>query len=118
VQPVGGRTVTGGFGLIVRFLVRDEAAAAGFDALVERTVPEIERHEPGTLAYVTHAVPDEPLVRVFYELYADRAAFDAHERQPHTRHFLAERERYLSGVEVTFLHAESGSLPRAGSTAR
>ncbi|MCU7730509.1 antibiotic biosynthesis monooxygenase [Actinoplanes sp. KI2] len=110
---MSGRTVADGFGLVVRFLVRDEAAAAGFDALVARTVPEIERHEPGTLAYVVHTVPTEPLVRVFYELYADRAAFDAHERQPHTRHFLAEREQYLSGVEVTFLHAGSGVRPAA-----
>ncbi|WOI59693.1 putative quinol monooxygenase [Streptomyces fradiae] len=42
-------------------------------------------------------------MRVFYELYADRAAFDAHEAQPHTKRFLAEREQCLAGVEVTFL---------------
>jgi quinol monooxygenase YgiN len=118
VPAVGGWTVADGFGLIVRFRLRDGQAASGFDELVARTVPEIERHEPGTLAYVVHSVPDEPLVRVFYELYADRAAFDAHERQPHTLHFLTERERFLSGVEVTFLHAESGSLPRGGPAAR
>ncbi|WP_409497188.1 hypothetical protein [Amycolatopsis sp. cmx-11-12] len=33
--------------------------------------------------------------RAFYELYADRNAFDAHERQPHVETFLAERERYV-----------------------
>lgn len=44
-----------------------------------------------------------PAVRVFYELYADRAAFDAHEQHQHTRAFLAEREQHLDAVEVTVL---------------
>ena len=100
-----------GFGLVVRFELRDRDAAAGFDALVARTTPEIERLEPDTLAYVVHTVADEPLVRVFYELYADREAFDFHERQAHTTHFLREREQYLSGLAVTFLEARSGKGP-------
>jgi quinol monooxygenase YgiN len=97
-----------GFALIVRFELRDEAAAQSFDALVAQTGPEIERLEPATLAYVVHTVPDEPLVRVFYELYQDRAAFDLHEEQPHTKRFLTEREQYLNNLEVTFLSAVSG----------
>ncbi|QMU75684.1 antibiotic biosynthesis monooxygenase [Streptacidiphilus sp. PB12-B1b] len=101
--------MSGGFGLVVRFALRDAEAAAGFDALVARTLPEIGAHEPGTLVYTVHAVPGEPLLRIFYELYADRRAFDAHEAQPHTVRFLAEREQYLSGVEVTFLEAVAGS---------
>ncbi|WP_033339147.1 putative quinol monooxygenase [Catenuloplanes japonicus] len=100
-----------GFGLVVRFELRDQDAADGFDALVARTTPEIERLEPDTLAYVVHTVADEPLVRVFYELYADRAGFDFHEQQPHTTHFLKEREQFLSGLSVTFLDAQSGKGP-------
>ncbi|MER7001687.1 antibiotic biosynthesis monooxygenase [Dactylosporangium sp. NPDC000555] len=100
-----------GFALVVHFHLHDEKAAKGFDDLVSRTTPEIERHEPDTLAYVVHSVPDEPLTRVFYELYADRAAFDFHEQQPHTKHFLAERQQYLSGIDVTFMQAESGKGP-------
>jgi quinol monooxygenase YgiN len=103
--------MSSGFGLVVRFELRDADAAAGFDALVTQTAEGIKKHEPGTLAYVVHTVPDEPNVRVFYELYADRAAFKAHEEQPHTRHFLAEREQYLSGLEVTFLQAQAGKGP-------
>jgi quinol monooxygenase YgiN len=106
-----GGNVSRGFGLVVRFELHDETAAEGFDRLVAQTGPEIKRLEPDTLAYVVHTVPDEPLVRVFYELYADRAAFDFHEEQPHTRHFLAEREQYLSNLDVTFLQAESGKGP-------
>ncbi|MFI9527212.1 putative quinol monooxygenase [Micromonospora rosaria] len=100
-----------GFGLVVRHELRDETAAESFDKLVAETGPEIERLEPDTLAYVVHTVPTEPLVRVFYELYADRAAFDFHEKQAHTKRFLAEREQYLSGLAVTFLQAESGKGP-------
>lgn len=91
------------FGLVVRFTTRDEEAARAFDALAASTLEEIRAKEPETLIYANHAVEGEPAVRVFYELYADRAAFDRHEEQPHVRHFLAEREQYLTGVDVTFL---------------
>lgn len=105
--------MSSGFGLVVRFELRDQEAAVGFDDLVARTLPGIQERESGTLAYVVHSVPAEPNVRVFYELYADRAAFDAHEQQPHTVNFLARREQYLSAVQVTFLQAESGKGPVA-----
>ncbi|MFI0710726.1 putative quinol monooxygenase [Streptomyces inhibens] len=67
-------------------------------------------HEPGTLTYVSHIPDGDPLVRVLYELYVDRAAFEAHEAQPHTKHFLAEREKHLVSVEVTFLNALDGKV--------
>ncbi|MBF9066763.1 putative quinol monooxygenase [Streptacidiphilus fuscans] len=103
--------MSSGFGLVVRFELRDAEAGFAFDKLVAQTAEGIKKHEPGTLVYVVHSVPDEPNVRVFYELYADRAAFDAHEKQPHTLHFLAEREQYIRGLEVTFLQAEGGKGP-------
>ncbi|HEY5837191.1 putative quinol monooxygenase [Streptomyces sp.] len=103
------------FGLVVRFTAKDADAAAAFDALAAEALEGIEG-EPGTLVYVNHTVPEEPNVRVFYELYADRAAFDAHEAQPHVRRFLAERGRYLASHEVTFLHDLAGKgVPRGGA---
>src|SRR6266568_1540988 len=97
------------FGLVVRFTLKD-GATADFDRLMEMTVPEIHRHEPGTLVYAVHQVDGEPNTRIFYELYRDRAAFDEHERQEHTRHFLAERERYLSGPpQVDFLALQTAA---------
>ena len=97
------------FGLVVRFTVKD-GAAADFDRLVEMTVAEIHRHEPGTLVYAVHEVEGESNVRIFYELYRDRAAFDEHERQEHTRRFLTERERYLSGPpQVDFLALQTAA---------
>ena len=75
-------------GLVVRFDLRDAGCAVEFDALVARALPLITAHEPGTLQYGVHAVVDEPLARVFYELYVDAEAFAAHEAAPHTRSML------------------------------
>jgi quinol monooxygenase YgiN len=96
------------FGLSVRFTCKDEASAGGFDRLAAETVPRIREQEPGTLVYAVHSVQGKPLERVFYELYRDRAAFDAHEAQPHTRRFLAGREQYLASVDVDFLTLQAG----------
>jgi quinol monooxygenase YgiN len=91
------------FGLVVRFHCRDEAAAAGFDELVARTVPQIRELEPDTLVYASHTVDGAPAERVFYEIYRDRVAFDFHESQEHVKVFLAERGQYLSGYDVDFV---------------
>ncbi|MFH8736860.1 putative quinol monooxygenase [Streptomyces sp. NPDC017964] len=96
----------------MRFTTRGAGAAERFDALVARTLEGI-RKEPGTLVYVSHVPDDEPLQRVFYELYADEAAFQEHEAQPHTRAMLREREQYLLSTEVTFLNEQAGKRPSA-----
>lgn len=87
------------YGLLVRFRLFDGAAEA-FDQLVAETVEQIARREPGTLVYTSHAVRDRPNERIFYELYLDEAAFAAHEEQPHTRHFLEQRTRYVESFDV------------------
>jgi quinol monooxygenase YgiN len=96
------------FGLSVRFTCKDPESAEGFDKLVAETVAQIKTNEPGTLVYAVHTVEGKPLERIFYELYRDRAAFDAHEEQPHTRRMLAEREQFLTSVEVDFLALQVG----------
>ncbi|MGW7636123.1 putative quinol monooxygenase [Streptomyces decoyicus] len=96
------------YALNVRFTLRDAAAAAAFDELVDQLMDGI-RTEPGTWIYNTWTPEDEPLVRMFYEVYADREAFDAHEAQPHTRKFLAEREQHLERFEVTYLNTDRTS---------
>ncbi|MDI3385586.1 antibiotic biosynthesis monooxygenase [Streptomyces sp. B-S-A8] len=98
-----------GFGLVVRFTLR-EGSEDAFDALTAKTLEGIRAAEPGTTLYVTHRVPDEPRVRVFYELYEEQAAFAVHEQQPHVQHFLSERERYVDRTEVTFLAAVDGKV--------
>lgn len=99
------------YGLVVRFELKPGHEAA-FDALVARTVAAIKQHEPGTLVYANHAVRDAPTSRVFYELYADRAAFDAHEATEHTRAFLDQRGEHVESHTVTFLdHLASTVVP-------
>ncbi|MGV9542382.1 putative quinol monooxygenase [Nocardia beijingensis] len=98
----------------MRFDLQDAAKAAEFDELVAETVRAITELEPGTLVYATHAVENEPLSRVFYEVYRDRDAFEEHERQPHTKHFLSQRVKYIASFRVEFLSpTEAKGLPAA-----
>jgi quinol monooxygenase YgiN len=96
------------FGLVVRFTCKDQASAEAFDRLVAATVDKIRTDEPGTLVYAVNRVDREPLQRIFYELYRDRAAFEAHEEQEHTRKFLDERGNYLAATEVEWLTLLTG----------
>ncbi|MGW9375022.1 putative quinol monooxygenase [Streptomyces xanthophaeus] len=103
-----------GYALTVRFSLRDTESARLFDALVARTAEGI-RAEPGTLVYVVHTPVGEPLVRVFYELYADRDAFQTHEEQAHTQHFLTAREEFLTSTDVVFLEELQALSKRPGA---
>lgn len=96
------------FGLMVRFTCKDEESAGWLDQLVSETIGKIETEEPGTLIYAVHKVDGQPLQRIFYELYRDRAAFDAHEEQDHVRRFLSARDDLLASVEVDWLGLQVG----------
>ncbi len=96
------------FGLCVRFTCKDEASAEAYDKLVAETVEAIKANEPGTLVYASHLVDGQPLQRIFYELYRDRAAFAAHEAAPHTRRYLDQRAEYLASTEVDWLTLQTG----------
>ena len=104
--------------LVVRFEIRDERSARLFDELTAAAVAQIEAEEPGTLVYATHDVRDAPLARVFYELYADEAAFRAHEEAPHVIEFHRRKNPLLVGrprVEFLTPGPATGS-PRARSS--
>ncbi|MGZ4619245.1 MAG: putative quinol monooxygenase [Frankiaceae bacterium] len=103
------------FGLVVHFELRAGLADA-FDALVAETLESIRVSEPGTLIYAVHRSADAEHLRVFYELYRDRDAFDEHERQGHTARFLAEREQFLAAPpRVEFVTLLSGVGVAGGS---
>ena len=95
-------------GLCVRFTCKDEASAEAYDRLVAETVEAIKANEPGTLVYASHLVEGQPLQRIFYELYRDRAAFEAHEAAQHTRRYLDQRDQYLANTEVDWLTLQTG----------
>ena len=96
------------FGLCVRFTCKDEASAEAYDRLVAETVVGLKAGEPGTLIYACHRVEGQPLQRIFYELYRDRAAFEAHEAAAHTRRYLDQRDQYLAATEVDWLTQPTG----------
>jgi len=83
-------------GIVVRFDVHDREAAVEFDRLTAVVVTHIRAREPGTLVYATHRVLDDELARVFYEVYADDAALQAHEDASHVREFHAAKESLLA----------------------
>jgi quinol monooxygenase YgiN len=91
------------FALVVRFDIRDEESAVKFDELTAQAVEQIKAKEPGTLVYATHRLNDEPLSRVFYELHADDAAFQAHEVAEHVIAFHAAKDPLLDSHRVEFL---------------
>ncbi|MFF3547080.1 putative quinol monooxygenase [Streptomyces platensis] len=113
-QPTAEELTGAQYALNVRFILRDAAAAAAFDALVDQLMHGI-RAEPGTWIYNTWTPEGEPLVRMFYEVYADRVAFEEHEAQPHTQHFLAEREQHLERFEVTYLNTDRAPKPEGAA---
>ena len=109
-------TIPGAFAMVVRFTLT-EGHEQAFDELMTHTVAEIHRHEPGTLAYVVHHVEGEPRTRIFYELYADLAAFEYHETAPHIIRFAAERARHLDKVQVDRLSLFAHAGLRAATAA-
>jgi quinol monooxygenase YgiN len=103
------------YALVVRFDIRDDGAAREFDTLTAQAVAEITEKEPGTLVYATHVVEGEPLARVFYEVYRNRDAFQAHEDAQHVKDFHAAKNPLLVGTHrVEFLAAgPNKGLPAA-----
>lgn len=65
----------GQMALCVRFTLRD-GAGEGFDEPVRQAARAVLDHELGTLVYACSEVEGAPNQRLFFELYADRAATD------------------------------------------
>ncbi|MBH0779650.1 putative quinol monooxygenase [Nocardia bovistercoris] len=91
------------YALVVKLTLHDTDAAVVFDRLASNAVARIAENEPGTLLYAVHTVDGEPRSRMIYEVYADREAFEYHQRQSHTRYFLEQRDNYVESSRVEFL---------------
>jgi len=104
------------YGRIQIFTLLDDRAA-DFDRLAEEAAELVSSGEPDTLVYVIHLVPNAPLQRIFYEVYRDRAAFDAHESQPYMQRFVAGRRSLVLAtnvIELRLKYAKVAPLPAAG----
>ena len=61
-------------------------------ALLTEQAATVRKEEPGCIAYCVHRKADDPELFLFYELYVDAAAFDAHRKAPHLAAYRQRRE--------------------------
>ncbi len=59
-------------------------------------IPKV-RGEAGTQTYVLHRSVQDPTVFVFYEVYQDREALDAHSKTPHMAEMITKIGGLLDG---------------------
>jgi quinol monooxygenase YgiN len=76
-------------------------AKAGSEAEVEKAFREmignVRAKEPDTLVYTLHRSAQDPTVFVFYEVYKDQAALDAHGKTDHMKALGAKIGPHLDG---------------------
>ena len=105
------------FGLVMRFVLKPGHEEL-FDNSVRELVSGVREHEPDVLVFACHAVDGRSGQRLFYELYRNHAAFEAHGDQEHTKRFLAERDRHVSDIRVEFLQLiDAAGVTSAGGGA-
>jgi quinol monooxygenase YgiN len=91
--------ITGGLAVTAMWEVRDGEADMVADILA-RFAPQA-RQEPGVKLFLVHRALENPSQFLFYELFEDTAAFEAHQQTPHFKALilgegvprLARRER-------------------------
>lgn len=81
-------------------LIAKLKAKAGSEKATEEElkamIPKV-RQEQGTLTYILHRSAQDPTVFVFYEVYRDQAAFDAHGKTPHMAELFGKLRGLLEG---------------------
>lgn len=88
--------------LVVDFVVKPEHVAA-FTGEICRNAKASRETEPGCRQFDVCVTPDDPAKIVLYEVYEDKAAFEAHLK---TAHFLAckpKLDAWLESNKVRFL---------------
>jgi quinol monooxygenase YgiN len=97
-------------GTLLRFELKDDAAARGFDALAETLLTAVNDAEPETLVYVFHRVEDAPLSRVVYEVFASQDAADRHGSTDYSQRAMVELDQYVVSARMEKLGAPHGKL--------
>lgn len=89
-----------GFVIIVNFRLKPGARAT-FRQLVEDNARASARAEPGCRRFDVLEPAGEPDIVTLYEIYDDRAAFDAHVRSAHFASFHAASGDLIAEKSVT-----------------
>lgn len=88
-----------GYVIVVDFRIRP-GAMAPFRKLMDANAIASARTEPGCRRFDVLATQDEPDRIMLYEIYDDRAAFDAHLKTPHFASFNAESTPFVATKTV------------------
>lgn len=87
--------------VLVEFVVKPEHAAEFRPALLANARASLE-HEPGCHRFDVCTDPGDAGKILLYELYTDRAAFDAHLAAPHYLEFGARVKPWVERKTVSF----------------
>jgi quinol monooxygenase YgiN len=87
-----------------------EGHAEAFDRLAAQVAHAVRQAEPGTLVYACHTVDNAPDQRLFYQLFRDANAVEAHTRQPHVQRFAREARAHVGGTNVIELTVSAGNI--------
>ena len=71
-----------------------------------KQIDYVKREEPGTIEYVMHRLKKDPTVFLFYERYADAAAFDKHGKSSAMQELFAKLQGLLDGPPVIEIFEE------------
>jgi quinol monooxygenase YgiN len=111
LRPISpGPQPTGQYGRIMMYTLIDGHGEA-FDRLAAEVVHAVRGAEPGTLVYTCHHVDNAPNQRLFYQLFRDANAVEAHTRQPHVQRFAHEARAHVSATNVIELTVSAALLP-------
>ena len=75
----------------------------------EKMIGYVKANEPGTQVYVLHQAAADPTEFMFYELYADQAALDAHGKSDAMKQFFGTVGGLLAGrPDIAFYQELAG----------
>lgn len=91
------------FVITVTFSVEQAHLEAFADAMETQARTSLEQ-EAGCIQFDICRDPDDPTVCFLYEVYTDKAAFDAHLASPHFKSFDAKVAPWLESKSVQAYH--------------
>ncbi len=90
----------GNFVLVVELEFKPEDAER-FHALIAENARQSVATEPGCMQFDVVRPEDGASRVLLYEVYADRAAFEAHAKMPHVAAFFAQAKPLILGQKAT-----------------